>query len=235
LRPTQTNAPSMRSEHAVHKLGIDCCDRDFVLLEELHRSAGGSVYSAKHKSSGTQVVIKERTSAELGAEASSPNNVLTSVIDAYFAATSDPTAVVAGDGREQVRMLRQALGADYIPPTRTQQSMQEGSHSGGSTYSGGKRQELEGNAVYSVVARLMAGQDWPTLPSDDPSAISHAVAQFLAGIGTPMLPAKKWKDHRCWGRFKEFQDFECLEELVGSAHARFQSARAAQRAKAAGL
>ena len=48
------------------KLGIDSCDRDFVLLEELHRSAGGSVYRAKHKSSGTEVVIKERISAELG-------------------------------------------------------------------------------------------------------------------------------------------------------------------------
>lgn len=175
------------------------------------------------------------TSAEHGGQANSPNDVLLGIIDAYFAATSDPCSVVAGDGREQVRMLRQALGADYIPPARSQQSMQDGNHSAGSTNSGSKRQELEGNAVYSVVTRLMAGQDWPTLPSDDPSAISHAVAQFLAGIGTPMLPAKKWKDHRCWGRFKEYHDFECLEELVGSAHARFQSARAAQRAKAAGL
>jgi hypothetical protein len=51
---------------AMPKLGIDCCHEDFVLLEELHRSAGGSVYRAKHKSSGTEVVIKERTSAELG-------------------------------------------------------------------------------------------------------------------------------------------------------------------------
>ena len=50
----------------MQKLGADSCDRDFVLLEELHRSAGGSVYRAKHKSSGTEVVIKERTSAELG-------------------------------------------------------------------------------------------------------------------------------------------------------------------------
>ena len=50
----------------MHKLGIDCCERDFVLLEEIHRSSGGSVYRAKHKSSGTEVVIKERTSAELG-------------------------------------------------------------------------------------------------------------------------------------------------------------------------
>ena len=54
------------SSDSMQKLGADSCDRDFVLLEELHRSAGGSVYRAKHKSSGTEVVIKERTSAELG-------------------------------------------------------------------------------------------------------------------------------------------------------------------------
>ena len=62
--PTKENPPAPAA--AMQKLGIDCCERDFVLLEELHRSAGGSVYRAKHKASGTEVVIKERTSAELG-------------------------------------------------------------------------------------------------------------------------------------------------------------------------
>ena len=62
--PTKENPPAPAA--AMQKLGIDCCERDFVLLEELHRSSGGSVYRAKHKASGTEVVIKERTSAELG-------------------------------------------------------------------------------------------------------------------------------------------------------------------------
>eukprot|EP00908_Phaeocystis_cordata_P000184 Transcript_10191.p1 GENE.Transcript_10191~~Transcript_10191.p1 ORF type:complete len:662 (+),score=133.75 Transcript_10191:110-2095(+) len=50
----------------MQRLSIDTNERDFVLLEELHRSSGGSVFKARHRPTGNVVVIKERTTAELG-------------------------------------------------------------------------------------------------------------------------------------------------------------------------
>lgn len=163
-----------------------------------------------------------------------PNSVLTELIDDYFGAKDDPSGAIAGDGVEQAKILRQALGDDYaaVRATRPQQSMQgQGSRRPGESTdsAGGERQQLEGDAVYSVLARLIMSPDWPKLPCDDQSSIAHAAAQFLAGISTGMLPMKKWKDHRCWGRFKEFRDFELLEELVASGYARLQAALAAKR------
>ena len=48
------------------RLPVDCSERDFVLLEELHRSSGGSVYKARYRPTGALMVIKERLTAELG-------------------------------------------------------------------------------------------------------------------------------------------------------------------------
>lgn len=154
------------------------------------------------------------------------NETLTGLIDAYFGAATDPSAAVAGDGIEQRRMLREALGDDYRPtPPAVEGSGRAGvaESSGGSVLD--ERLELEGAAVYSLVARLTMSSEWPTMPSDDPAAIAHAAAQFLAGISTQMLPAKKHKDHRCWGKFKEFRDFELLEELVLTAYTKLQVLR----------
>jgi len=167
-------------------------------------------------------------------EATSADAVLTSLIDEYFGATGDPSSVVAGDGREHARLLKQALGDEYrasAPPTQPGSSPRA-SQSASSNGVSDERQQLEGDAVYSVLARLMMGGEWPTMLSDDPTAVAHVAAQFLAGIGSQMLPAAKWKDHRCWGRFKEFGDFELLEQLVGSAYYRLQAALEAKKRKA---
>lgn len=157
-----------------------------------------------------------------------PGTVLANLIDAYFGAMSDPSAAVAGDVVEQRQLLRSALGDEYNP---ARVSIAAGhtivTPSAGSTTE--DRLQLEANAVYSVVARLVIDKDWPKLPTDDASSVAHAAAQFLAGIGSQMMPAKKWKDHRCWGKFKEFRDFELLEELVQSAYVKLQKLQALQK------
>ena len=48
---------------------------DFTMLKELHRSSGGSVHLAKHRTSGQHVVLKERHVSELGRRADMGNEI----------------------------------------------------------------------------------------------------------------------------------------------------------------
>jgi len=81
--------------------------------------------------------------------------------------------------------------------------------------------------VYSVVARLVMSQEWTALPlGGDHASVAHVAAQVLAGIGSQMLPAKKWKEHRCWGRFRGMAEFGYLEELVAESLKKLHGLRA---------
>jgi len=138
---------------------------------------------------------------------------LTGLIDDYFAATVDPSLVVAGSSSEQNKMQSEALGWDKPQWTRKPDA--------GS-------QPLQ-SAVTVQVAKLVTSSEWPKLPTDDPESVSHAVAQFLAGISTPVLPYKNWKAHRCWGVFKNFGNFEDFEALVVEGYKSVKSVMAAKK------
>jgi serine/threonine protein kinase len=58
------NYISLRPHADLHQRQME--QRSFQRLEELHRSAGGVVWLARHCSTGQRVVIKERHAAELG-------------------------------------------------------------------------------------------------------------------------------------------------------------------------
>jgi len=158
----------------------------------------------------------------------SVDSTLTGLIDAYFAATDDPSHVVAGDGDIRRRLLSSALGEEYhnsvslrhaqqlvqktpMPATVSRQEQPDGSDASSS------QEQLQSGVVCATVARLVTSPDWPDFPSDDPDAVAHAVAQFLAGIGSVVLPARRWREHRFWGRFRNIGDFQLLEELVRGA------------------
>merc|ERR1712060_809663 len=93
------------------------------------------------------------------------------------------------------------------------------------------RNVIPEGAVYPTVARLLMSAEWPTLPSEELSDIAHTAAQFLAGIGTMMMPAKRWRDHSCWGKFREHGDFDQLEDLVTAAVERIQRLKPAVKQK----
>lgn len=156
------------------------------------------------------------------------DSTLTGLIDAYFAATDDPSHVVAGDGDIRRRLLSSALGEEYrnsvslrhaqqlvqktsVPTTDSHQGQPDGLDASSS------HEQLQSGVVCATVARLVTSPDWPDFPSDDPDAVAHAVAQFLAGIGSVVLPARRWREHRFWGRFRNIGDFQLLEELVRGA------------------
>mmetsp|Transcript_9438 Transcript_9438/g.16917 ORF Transcript_9438/g.16917 Transcript_9438/m.16917 type:complete len:1531 (-) Transcript_9438:56-4648(-) len=198
----------------------------------------------------------EASDADAAAQRPAADEILSGLIDAYFAATANPSTVVAGDHNTRSRLLSNALGADYHalrPPTpsfstapgRSIGSFSQSAGSKRAASSGpqsGDRREWEvydaaedrrrgeRDAVYSVVVRLVMGADWPDVSSEDPDSVAHLVAQFLAGIGSQMMPAKKWSSHRCWGRFKEFSDFDELADLVSNALARVRNLQAARKA-----
>eukprot|EP00930_Biecheleria_cincta_P041557 TRINITY_DN28509_c0_g1_i1.p1 TRINITY_DN28509_c0_g1~~TRINITY_DN28509_c0_g1_i1.p1 ORF type:complete len:1435 (+),score=246.83 TRINITY_DN28509_c0_g1_i1:25-4305(+) len=170
----------------------------------------------------------EAIGGETKDDAGSVDSTLTGLIDAYFAATDDPSHVVAGDGDIRRRLLSSALGEEYrnsvslrnaqhfvqktfAPTTNPQQSQTERSDATSS------HEQLDSGSVNAAVTRLVMSPDWPDLPSDDPDAVAHAVAQFLAGIGSAVLPVRRWREHRFWGCFKNIGDFQLLEELVRGA------------------
>jgi len=166
-----------------------------------------------------------------------PDELLNSLIDAYFAAlSSSPSAAVAGGEAERARLLRDALGEGFeVGGSSGSAGAGRGRGAGGAA--GGDpqgdlsiRQEVEGQAVYSVVARLVLSPEWPKMPSNDDRVVARLVAQFLAAIDSLMMPARKWRDHRCWGKFRTFPDFQHLEDLVYHALLRLW---AAQRTAAA--
>jgi ATP-dependent DNA helicase Q4 len=207
-----------------HRNGLAKLDAAYCALVRATEASDTDANMSNPVSSSSPVSTSQLDAAPT-TEVQTKDAVLAHLIDAYFSASSDPSGAVAGDGAAQRRMLREALGDDY---SKVQQQQPVPGLEGNQSSGGGARDEkleLESAAVYSVLARLIMDKAWPTLPSEDPSAMSHAASQFLAGIGTPMLPAKKWKEHRCWGKFKEFRDFELLEELVGSAYHKLQALR----------
>jgi len=166
--------------------------------------------------------------------------VLDDLINAYFRATVNLSAVVAGNDRERQRRLVAVLGRELQqaptvaprPPAPGGPGMPgQGSQPALVDFaiSEEDRRQAEASAVYSVAARLVLSPEWPSVPTDEPEAVAHAVTQFLAGIGSMVFPAAKWRQHRCWGRFKEFGDFQQLEELVSSALTRLRALQAAKR------
>lgn len=144
------------------------------------------------------------------------DQMLNELIDAYFCATSDPSAVVAGNVEERQRRLAHVLGGDF-------HAAGESAASRGASAQAVVRNVIPEGAVYPTVARLLMSAEWPTLPSEELSDIAHTAAQFLAGIGTMMMPAKRWRDHSCWGKFKDHGDFDRLEDLVTAAVERFRT------------
>ncbi|CAE8739417.1 unnamed protein product [Polarella glacialis] len=180
--------------------------------------------------------------------ASKANDALTTLIDAYFSATEDPSAVVAGDGEVRRRLLSSALGQEYttvsghqfarvpMPQPRSGFSAGAASANSGGAPSDAQGQTkgdqpveiLQGTVVCATVARLVLSPDWPTISNQEPDAVAHAVAQFLGGMSSVVLPAKKWKEHRFWGRFRGIGDFQYLEELVKGAIVKIQGLKSAR-------
>lgn len=144
------------------------------------------------------------------------DETLNGLIDAYFAATSEPSSVVAGGGLEMRKRLEAALGAQYTVSTQARPLHQ--SPPAAATGSGKpKAAPPAAGLVRLTVARLLMDPAWPDLACDEMEAIVHAVAQFLAGVGSVVLPAKKWSQHQFWGRFRNLGDFQTMEELVRQA------------------
>jgi len=201
-------------EHAVEKL-----DAAFIALSRAQEAA--------EKSKDT-----DPASALTAAD-----TTLASLIDAYFAATEDPSGVVAGDGEVRRRLLSSALGQEYRTPSF--QSSPQYLHEPAavahdkaekaSTTPEISREQLEAGVVCAAVARVIMGPDWPSLPSEDVDSIAHVMAQFLAGINSTVMPAKKWREHKFWGRFKGIGDFAHLEELVRAAVVKCQGLKKTKR------
>eukprot|EP00913_Durusdinium_trenchii_P012587 g11820.t1 len=142
---------------------------------------------------------------------SASDETLNGLIDAYFAATSEPSSVVAGGGLEMRKRLEAALGAQYTVSTQARPLHQ--SPPAAATGSGKpKAAPPAAGLVRLTVARLLMDPAWPDLACDEMEAIVHAVAQFLAGVGSVVLPAKKWSQHQFWGRFRNLGDFQTMEE-----------------------
>lgn len=202
-----------------------------------------AAFIALKRASDARRSVEQEPAADDGGEAlrrPGPDEVLNELIDAYFAATSDPSKVVAGSDEERRRTLYGALGEQYGASTRrfTAAPAQQSSGQPPAAGAGGagapevdeereQREQLEQAAVYSVVARLVMSQEWTALPlGGDHASVAHVATQVLAGIGSQMLPAKKWKDHRCWGRFRGMAEFRYLEELVTESLKKLHSLRA---------
>jgi hypothetical protein len=184
------------------------------------------------------------THKEGNVEASTPVSVdqtLNELIDKYFAVdvSCDPSAVVIESAEARESTLRQALGGDIglAASVGVAGVFSRPSGSSAAAHGQGSRptSSLKAASVHQDVARLLMGSDWPKVGTDDPDSIAHAAAQFLAGISSDILPARKWKAHTCWGKFRDFGDFDFLEDLVRESVRKLrdaQSARAGQAANA---
>eukprot|EP00928_Gymnodinium_smaydae_P058699 TRINITY_DN4188_c3_g1_i1.p1 TRINITY_DN4188_c3_g1~~TRINITY_DN4188_c3_g1_i1.p1 ORF type:complete len:1254 (+),score=187.56 TRINITY_DN4188_c3_g1_i1:87-3848(+) len=153
----------------------------------------------------------------------SVDKVLTDLIDTYFAAgigDGKSSVAVAGSVDTREKMMRQALGSDYNGSLISRQSSVAGASEPSKAASDSGSSEATSTnaavagAVHHAVARLAMGGSWPKLGAGDLASESRAMAQVLAGIGSVLLPAKKWKDHPCWGKFRNLAEFNILEEFV---------------------
>lgn len=145
------------------------------------------------------------------------NSTLNSLIDAYFAATVEPSTVVAGSGMEKCKRLEGALGDQYTVASQARPRPEPTT-----TPPEPALAPPAAAVVQATVARLLMDPEWPELPCDELESIVQAVAQFLAGefqkgVGSVVLPGKKWNQHHFWGRFRNMGDFQSLEEQVRSA------------------
>eukprot|EP00929_Paragymnodinium_shiwhaense_P047384 TRINITY_DN24035_c0_g1_i1.p1 TRINITY_DN24035_c0_g1~~TRINITY_DN24035_c0_g1_i1.p1 ORF type:complete len:1703 (+),score=462.12 TRINITY_DN24035_c0_g1_i1:117-5225(+) len=73
--------------------------------------------------------------------------------------------------------------------------------------------------VYLYSVRLTMDVEWAkAMPEDgETTSAAHAAAQVLAGMDSTAFPSKVWKNHRCWGVFRDVSDFDLLKELVQSS------------------
>lgn len=166
--------------------------------------------------------IKPRASE--GVASVSVDGILNGIIDAYFSATEDPSAVVAGGAEERKRFMRDALGEDFQPerkegplPITAGEGPSEALQVSTAPVPRPRGNSRPPAQVYPTVARLIMSQDWPDSMNEDTPSIAHAVAQILAGIGSVLFPAKEWRRHECWATYRNFGDFQQLEDLVALA------------------
>eukprot|EP00439_Symbiodinium_sp_Y106_P071148 s1123_g12.t1 len=158
--------------------------------------------------------------ADPDAELPAAHTTLHTLIDAYFAALEDPTLVMAGSAEERRRLLTYALGADFrtsvATPLQARPVLNHQDSGKPQKREAPEAQRLQGITVTVAVVRLLGDPAWPSLPCEELDAIVRAVAQFLAGVSSVVMPAAKWRDHRMWGHLRGAGsgDFDRLEELV---------------------
>mmetsp|Transcript_12412 Transcript_12412/g.29225 ORF Transcript_12412/g.29225 Transcript_12412/m.29225 type:complete len:1197 (+) Transcript_12412:48-3638(+) len=145
-----------------------------------------------------------------GSDATGSHELLAELIDSYFAATKDPSAVVAGGEEARARRLQAALGSAAFlhkagPPSATQ-----------SQAPAATREKLA-DAVFMSVTKILVRAEWRTVLRQDQAAVAHSVAQFLAGIGSVVMPTATAKRYPSWAHFKQIGDFNSLQELVTAA------------------
>ncbi|CAE7862784.1 RECQL4, partial [Symbiodinium microadriaticum] len=164
--------------------------------------------------------------ADPDAELPAAHTTLHTLIDAYFAALEDPTLVMAGSVEERRRLLAYALGADFRTSVATPLQARPVLHRQDSGQpqkrEAPEAQRLQGVTVTVAVFRLLGDPAWPSLPCEELDAIVRAVAQFLAGVSSVVMPAAKWREHRMWGHLRGSGDFDRLEELVREGVLKFQ-------------
>jgi len=203
----------------VRSLNIEKLDAAFVALSRAAEAGTERGNAMVKLGSGDAGLSKEKIELP-----PTSDQVLNELINSYFATRSSFSLVVGGSKEECGRVMRAALGNDYSAPGVAKRN--------GVVVAGAEeakevvdttRQEVEAGAVYSVVLRLVLSSEWPNLPTDEPASVARVVAQFLAGFGSVMMPAKNWRTHRCWGRFRQVLAFERLEELVVSALEKHQT------------
>jgi len=166
--------------------------------------------------------------ADPDAELPAAHTTLHTLIDAYFAALEDPTLVMAGSAEERRRLLTYALGADFrtsvATPLQARPVLNHQDSGKPQKREAPEAQRLQGITVTVAVVRLLGDPAWPSLPCEELDAIVRAVAQFLAGVSSVVMPAAKWRDHRMWGHLRGAGsgDFDRLEELVREGVLKFQ-------------
>lgn len=169
---------------------------------------------------------------------STTDKALNSLINDYFSAGADGSLLqaVSGDQKEQQKLMQEALGGEFrhrgsaVGSMHSSSASTSATSSSTSSTSSSSANQVDKAQVYQVTARLIMGADWPEMNVSDRDGVARAAAQFLAGIGSMMLPAKTWKNHACWGKFKSFSDFDLLHEMVAESIDKVHRLKAAQEA-----
>eukprot|EP00434_Breviolum_minutum_P005772 symbB.v1.2.005087.t1/scaffold234.1/size257806/6 len=128
-------------------------------------------------------------------------------------ATKEPSTMLAGSGKEKRQRMEAALGAEYNVASQAR-PLQAATIATPSVATG---PAPSATSVRVAVARLLMDPAWPDIPCPELESIVHAVAQFLAGIGSTVLPSRKWNQHQYFGHFRNKGEFKNLEELVREA------------------